>query len=134
MAIGGAGPLMAAKMAKHLGIKRVIIPPFPGCGGASGLVGDAVRHELMEPLLAEFDGTALEVLRNRLKEMMAKAEPPYPPKRFPRLLSRSSFQSTCGAAGTIGQSPLTCPGKPPFRTLWTASRINTALRFESNMD
>jgi N-methylhydantoinase A len=84
MAIGGAGPLMAAKMAKLLGIKRVIVPPFSGCGGASGLAGATMPYELMEPFSVEFDGAALEVLHNRLGDMMAKAEAALTAQKIPK--------------------------------------------------
>ncbi len=44
VALGGAGPVHACSVAQFLGIRRVLVPPFPGNACASGLLQTDVRH------------------------------------------------------------------------------------------
>jgi N-methylhydantoinase A len=45
VAFGGAGPLHAARLARDLGIREVLVPPHPGATSASGLLMADVRHD-----------------------------------------------------------------------------------------
>jgi len=45
LAFGGAGPLHAGPMAEELGMKGVLVPPFPGVTSALGLLLSDVRHD-----------------------------------------------------------------------------------------
>ncbi len=45
VATGGAGPLHATRIARHLGIEEVLVPPMTGIGSAVGLVDAPPRWE-----------------------------------------------------------------------------------------
>ena len=47
LAFGGAGPVQAVGLAIGLGVRRVIIPPFPGLFSSLGLLIADVEHHLM---------------------------------------------------------------------------------------
>jgi N-methylhydantoinase A len=47
MAFGGAGPVHAADVAGELGVRRILVPPCPGCTSALGaVIADSRRDEL----------------------------------------------------------------------------------------
>jgi N-methylhydantoinase A len=48
VAFGGAGPVHGAGIARELGIRRLLVPPTPGCNSALGILASDVRHELVE--------------------------------------------------------------------------------------
>jgi N-methylhydantoinase A len=48
VAFGGNGPLHAAEVARQLGIRSVIVPPWPGLFSAFGLLFAEPRHELVQ--------------------------------------------------------------------------------------
>jgi N-methylhydantoinase A len=52
VAFGGAGPLHAGNISRNLGIRRVVIPPFPGTFSAFGLLVTDVKHDYVVTCLA----------------------------------------------------------------------------------
>ncbi|MAG37189.1 MAG: hydantoinase [Dehalococcoidia bacterium] len=51
-AFGGSGPLLGADMARELGIRQVVIPPFPGLFSSLGLLCvDMTQHDVRTVLL-----------------------------------------------------------------------------------
>lgn len=62
VAYGGAGPLFAAAIARELGIRRVVIPPYPGMFSAIGTVLCDVRHDLVQTILTDLHALGPEVL------------------------------------------------------------------------
>jgi N-methylhydantoinase A len=50
-AFGGAGPLHAVELATDLGMKRVLIPPFPGAFSAFGLLVADTRHDFSQTVM-----------------------------------------------------------------------------------
>ncbi len=74
IAFGGAAPLHAARVAKKLGIGRVLIPANAGVGSAVGLLRAPVAYEIVRGRLirlSEFDPDAANRL---LADMRAEAE------------------------------------------------------------
>ena len=68
---GGAGPLHAAELAQLMGIKRVLVPRFPGVLSALGmLVADETR-DASRALLSSFDELNVETVRALVDEMRA---------------------------------------------------------------
>ncbi|MEZ5099940.1 MAG: hydantoinase/oxoprolinase family protein [Thermoleophilia bacterium] len=55
VALGGAGPVHATRLAAELGIGRVVVPPAPGALAALGLLGAAVEHERATTVAARAD-------------------------------------------------------------------------------
>ncbi len=50
IAFGGAGPLHACELAKELGMRRVVIPLYPGALSAFGLVTSDIRHDYVQTI------------------------------------------------------------------------------------
>jgi len=73
MAFGGAGPLHAAAVAEEVGIRRVIIPAFPGAFSAYGLLcADFLRD--YERTVLRNDSRAVDDLRAVLGELAKRAQ------------------------------------------------------------
>lgn len=71
VAFGGAGPLHASGLMRPLGIRRAIVPPYPGNVSAAGLLGARPRIDLMRThygKLAEADFQELESRYRALEE------------------------------------------------------------------
>jgi len=51
VASGGAGPLHAANVGAEVGVKEVIVPPYPGIFSALGAMLGEIRHDLSTTLL-----------------------------------------------------------------------------------
>lgn len=48
VAFGGAGPLHACELAKEIGMKKIVIPLYPGAFSAFGLVMSDIRHDYVQ--------------------------------------------------------------------------------------
>ncbi len=55
LAFGGNGPLFAAAIAAELGMRRIIVPPFPGVFSAFGLLVAEAEHHATASLRARLD-------------------------------------------------------------------------------
>lgn len=60
---GGAGPLHAFLVAAELGMRHVVVPPFPGHVSALGQMCADFRRDFSAPFLSELDERALEKMR-----------------------------------------------------------------------
>src|SRR2546428_13233136 len=58
VAFGGAGPLHAARLARELGLREVLVPPHPGVTSALGLLVSDVRHDHVRSRLDRLDELA----------------------------------------------------------------------------
>jgi N-methylhydantoinase A len=64
MAFGGGGPLHACALAGDLGMRRVIIPRYPGLFSALGLLAADVRATFSRSLVAPLDAPTLGIARS----------------------------------------------------------------------
>jgi N-methylhydantoinase A/oxoprolinase/acetone carboxylase beta subunit/N-methylhydantoinase B/oxoprolinase/acetone carboxylase alpha subunit len=84
---GGAGPLHAVDVARHLGMTQVVVPPHPGLCSALGTLLTDLRVDRartviqrsdrlnMKRLAADFDGVAREALAELMRDgLKGKAE------------------------------------------------------------
>src|SRR5207302_992220 len=51
MAFGGAGPVHAGRIARELGMRGVMVPPYPGVTSAMGLLMADVRRDYVRSRL-----------------------------------------------------------------------------------
>lgn len=92
IAYGGAGPLHAGRLARELGISRVIVPSHSGTFSALGCLVSDLRYDAVQTYRAsldEWDGTGLE---DRFRELEAQVVRPLLEEGHPRdqiLLHRS---------------------------------------------
>lgn len=62
LAYGGAGPLHAAEIAREVGARTVLVPPYPGLFSATGTLLGGIRHDLVQTVmcdLADIDPKAI---------------------------------------------------------------------------
>lgn len=70
IAFGGAGPLHALSLAREMGMKKVIVPPFPGNLSALGLLVSDTRHDFVVTLAK----TSREVVPRELGRIFCQLE------------------------------------------------------------
>ena len=73
-ACGGAGPLQAVNVAKELGMKKVIIPRYPGITAAIGLLMSDVRYDYVESCILPLSGLTTNELGDMFSKLKQKAE------------------------------------------------------------
>ena len=83
VAFGGAGPLQAADLADELGVREIIVPPYPGVASALGMLGSDIRQEyqraffgVLESVDAHSVCTALRALTKTASEDMSRCGVP----------------------------------------------------------
>ena len=74
IAFGGAAPLHAARLARKLGITRVVIPPDAGVGSAHGFLGAPIAYEVARTWLARLDTLDQLTIETLFAEMRAESE------------------------------------------------------------
>ncbi len=72
-AFGGAGPGHAAALAGHLGIRRVLVPAFPGVFSAIGLARADLRWTAAKSQMIALDDGAAALLRDGFGELERRA-------------------------------------------------------------
>jgi N-methylhydantoinase A len=75
IAFGGAGPLHAARLARELGIKTILVPRSPGALCAEGLVTSAVRTSFSKTKSMTLSPEAAPLVAAAFTELLARAEP-----------------------------------------------------------
>jgi N-methylhydantoinase A len=73
VAFGGAGPIHAAALADSIGIRRVVIPVFPGLFSALGLLLADYRRDYIQPIGLNLDRVVPADIIGRYEEMENKA-------------------------------------------------------------
>jgi N-methylhydantoinase A len=73
LAFGGAGPMVGCFLARELGIRRVIIPPFPGVLSAAGAMLADLKSDFIRTVLLDLDGRVAESLRAGFAGLKAAA-------------------------------------------------------------
>ncbi len=74
VALGGAGPSHAAYIAKETSIPKVMIPPFPGCTSAFGVLAADIQHHYVRTIAASCDKLDLDVVNKTYDQMKGLAE------------------------------------------------------------
>ncbi len=73
VASGGGGPMHAARLARELGVRRVVIPPYPGVFSAWGMLVSAPRRDMKRTHLHRADDEAIRIGRALFAEMQSEA-------------------------------------------------------------
>lgn len=71
VAFGGAGPLHACRLAEHLGINEVVVPPSPGTFSAWGMVTAPLKHDFVQTVVCPLADARPEEL-DRLMEALVE--------------------------------------------------------------
>jgi N-methylhydantoinase A len=73
VAFGGAGPMHACAIAEELGMRRVIVPPYPGVASALGLLASDVRYDLRRTWITPTTRVGRAELERRLRALESEA-------------------------------------------------------------
>ncbi len=73
VAFGGAGPVHAARVARNVGIPRVIVPPYPGISCAMGLLQTDVKHFYLRSHPAPLPSLSVETINSLFRELEERA-------------------------------------------------------------
>jgi N-methylhydantoinase A len=73
VAFGGAGPVHAGKLAKALGIPKVIVPLFPGLACALGLLQTDIKHVYLQSRLTSLSKLSIEDMEMNFRALEQKA-------------------------------------------------------------
>ena len=73
VAFGGGAPLHAGRLARKLGIDRVVIPSGAGVGSAIGFLLAPIAYEVVRTLQVDFDGFDATAINTMLDEMRTEA-------------------------------------------------------------
>lgn len=69
VAFGGAGPTHSCEVADELGIRRVLVPPFPGLTSALGLLAADVSQDAVRMLESDLHSLAPQDLKRAFEEL-----------------------------------------------------------------
>lgn len=73
VASGGAGPLHVAAVGAEVGVKEVVVPPYPGIFSALGAMLGAIRHDLATTLLRPLERLDVAELAETFAALASKA-------------------------------------------------------------
>jgi N-methylhydantoinase A len=73
VALGGAGPVHAGRVARALGIRTVVVPPRPGVLAAEGLLHAPIEEERHKTFFQPAIATTASALRSTLDSLAAEA-------------------------------------------------------------
>ncbi|MCL5076572.1 MAG: hydantoinase/oxoprolinase family protein [Actinobacteria bacterium] len=71
-AFGGAGPLHGCQIAEEMGMKGVIIPPYPGVTSALGLLLSDIRHDFVHSDLVDLSTLAPSGMKSIFDSLKSK--------------------------------------------------------------
>ena len=98
VAFGGAGALHAAEIAAVVGIRQVLVPPYPGNTSAYGLLTAGLRTDLSTTLLVRADDPDALARLNEALVPCRSARSPRFAARASRASRRSSSTSRCASS------------------------------------
>jgi N-methylhydantoinase A len=99
VAFGGGGPVHAAELAAMLGIRRVILPGFPGVFTAFGLLAGDVRLEFVRALAERLDALDLDRAAALLRELAGEAAAALAAEGYAAERQEISFEADLRFAG-----------------------------------
>jgi N-methylhydantoinase A len=73
VAFGGAGPMHATQVAEELGIRKVLIPRFPGNVSALGLANCDLKHDYVKTGLTRFSNLSADHVAGELAKLEGQA-------------------------------------------------------------
>ncbi|MGL4291274.1 MAG: hydantoinase/oxoprolinase family protein [Phreatobacter sp.] len=70
---GGGGPIFGVELARHLGIRQVVVPPQPGNFSAVGMLLANARLDVARSLVADLSAAGMAMLEAALTELKVEA-------------------------------------------------------------
>jgi N-methylhydantoinase A len=113
LAFGGAGPLHAADLMLELDIPWVVVPEYPGCFSAQGIILTDVRHDYVQSLVVDARavdpaavGRALDAMAARGQADLAADEVPPANRRLERSLDLRYRGQAYGLSTPLPDGPV----------------------------
>jgi N-methylhydantoinase A len=113
MAFGGAGPLHAARLAKELEIRRVLVPRSPGILCAMGLLLTDLRADFAHTRLTPLGEGALEAMELAFAKLQAQADRWFAQEHIATDARRLQRTVDMRYAGQNYELPVALPDGPP---------------------
>jgi N-methylhydantoinase A len=73
LAFGGGGPVLGTRVAKDIGIPRVIVPPYPGISCAMGLLQTDVKHYYLQTRMGSLAKVPVDELNTIFTQLEERA-------------------------------------------------------------
>ncbi|MSQ28118.1 MAG: hydantoinase/oxoprolinase family protein [Dehalococcoidia bacterium] len=73
VAFGGAGPVHATRVARNVGIPRVVVPPYPGISCAMGLLQTDVKHFYLRSHPSPLTVMPVDTINGLFRELEGRA-------------------------------------------------------------
>ena len=73
LAFGGGGPVLGTRVAKDIGISRVIVPPYPGISCAMGLLQTDVKHYYLQTRMGSLAKVPVDELNTIFTQLEERA-------------------------------------------------------------
>jgi N-methylhydantoinase A len=73
LAFGGGGPVLGTRVAKDIGISRVIVPPYPGISCAMGLLQTDVKHYYLQTRMGSLAKVPVDELNTIFVQLEERA-------------------------------------------------------------
>jgi N-methylhydantoinase A len=127
MAFGGAGPVHAARLARELEIRRVLVPRNPGLLCALGLLLTDLRVHLAAGRMAPLDETGLPALADGLRALEAQAAAWFAREGIAEADRAAARAVDLRYAGQAHELTIPCPAGAPDAAMLAALRA----RFEA---
>ena len=91
VAFGGAGPLHGAYLADHLGMRRVVVPPFPGAFSALGALMADTRFDYMQTRITYSENIDVQTVQSDFDDLEQRARDDFAREGFgdPPAMQRS---------------------------------------------
>ena len=114
---GGGGPMHAATLARELGVKRVVIPCYPGLFSAWGMLAARPRIDLHRTLLMPLDATTFAAVQKIFAELEVEAAQRFGISEAAMLLEHAIEMRYVGQEHTVSTR---CDRRAGFDALFAA--------------
>ena len=112
VAFGGAGPLHAARLAKELEIRRILVPRNPGILCAMGLLLTDLRADFASTRLTLLDGKATPVIETAFADLVTQAGHWFTEEEIPADKQKLARTVDMRYAGQNYELPVALPDGP----------------------
>ncbi len=109
IAFGGAAPLHAARLARKLGMKKIVVPVGAGVGSAFGFLRAPIAYEVVRTRHLRLDLFDAKTVNGLFTAMREEAEGRDPAGARPRRSWSRPAWPSCAIAARATRSPCRCP-------------------------
>ncbi len=120
VAFGGAGPMHGAALIREVGIKTMLVPPYPGVLCAMGCVMADIRYDLSQTVEQRLDRTDIATIHSILRRQRGEGEAQLRSSAAPYSGTRVEHFADMAYLGQIHSL------RVPIEREWDAARLTAA--------